>query len=605
MPADLPPTDEPSRSSSPATTPDVRDWTGHVIVCGLHGVALRTVEQLFLAGIPVVVVDEDPDPRLVSVVEGWSIPYIARAAHLSDPLLAAGLRGATAVICAESSDLLTLETALLVRDLRPEVRVVVHLDNPAVGRAVEGITGAGSVLDVAGLFAPSVINACLGRTAHDLELGGQHFLVDEVAVTEAGTLRERFGDLAPIGVLAGTQEQLTACPGRDHPVQPGDHVTMLGTPAEFAEAGLSTSEPRMDLASRHRRGVRRVAGTLRDTADYFDGAVRASLYAGLAIFVISTIILRSYYVTDGGGHMTVLESMYFTIETAATVGFGDFSFAEQTWQMQFFAILLIIAGTTFASLLFAFVTNALVSRRIEASLGRARVRGTAGHVILIGLGSVGMRVLEGLHEHGREVVVIERDEDNRYASQARLLGVRVIVGDATLRRTLDAANLSTASAVAVLTSDDMTNIETGLAIRDGLGERWEDVPVILRVFDRSLGHRLEETFAFRHVWSTAAIAAPWFVGAAIGMGVLATFYVGRQPFLVARLTVSEGGGLVGVRMINLAANVRVVALDRGASGGQVEHPPRRDTRFAVGDRAYLAGPYDELMQVLRQDQAAA
>ncbi len=28
--------------------------------------------------------------------------------------------------------------------------------------------------------------------------------------------------------------------------------------------------------------------------------------------------------------------------------------------------------------------------------------------------------------------MIERDEDNRYASQARLLGVRVIVGDATL-----------------------------------------------------------------------------------------------------------------------------------------------------------------------------
>ena len=73
--------------------------------------------------------------------------------------------------------------------------------------------------------------------------------------------------------------------------------------------------------------------------------------------------------------------------------------------------------------------------------------------------------------------------------------------------------------------------------------------MILRVFDRSLGHRLEETFDFRHVWSTAAIAAPWFVGAAIGMGVLATFYLGRQPFLVARLTVREGGGLAGLEMI--------------------------------------------------------
>ena len=150
--------------------------------------------------------------------------------------------------------------------------------------------------------------------------------------------------------------------------------------------------------------------------------------------MISTIILRSYYVTDGGGHMTVLESMYFTIETAATVGFGDFSFAEQTWQMQFFAILLIIAGTTFVSLLFAFVTNALVSRRIEASLGRARVRGTAGHVILIGLGSVGMRVLEGCMSTAARWW--SSSATRTIATPARRgSSGSVIVGDATLRRT--------------------------------------------------------------------------------------------------------------------------------------------------------------------------
>ena len=43
-----------------------------------------------------------------------------------------------------------------------------------------------------------------------------------------------------------------------------------------------------------------------------------------------------------------------------------------------------------------------------------------------------------------------------------------------------------------------------------------EVPVVLRVFDRELGGRLEQTFDFRHVWSTAVIAAPWFVGAALG-----------------------------------------------------------------------------------------
>ena len=64
--------------------------------------------------------------------------------------------------------------------------------------------------------------------------------------------------------------------------------------------------------------------------------------------------------------------------------------------------------------------------------------------------------------------MIERDEDNRYASQARLLGVRVIVGDATLSRTLEAANLE-AVRRGGHDLDDMTNIETGLAVRDGLG----------------------------------------------------------------------------------------------------------------------------------------
>jgi Trk K+ transport system NAD-binding subunit len=601
-----PPSLPAEQHGQPAT--DVSGWSGHVIVCGLHDVALRTVEQFHLAGLPVVVVDDEPEPRLVALVEGWGIPYLARSAVLRGSFEAAGLAGAAAVICAESTDLATLETALEVRNLRPDVRVVVHLDNPGVGGAVEGITGKGSVLDVAGLFAPSVIDACLGRSAHDLELGGRRFVAADLPVERDGTLRALYGDLSPIGVLEGLDERLVACPGRDQAVALGDRVTVLGTPEEFRAAAIDP-HPRGDGRSERRSSLRRRLGlAMRGFLDYVDGPVRATLWAGLAVVVISTIVLRAFYAIDdqpGVTHMTWVESIYFTIETSATVGFGDFSFADQTWEMQVFAIWLIISGTAFVSLLFAFVTNSLVSRRIEASLGRARVRGTEHHVILIGLGSVGIRVLEGLREMGCEVVVIERDEDNRYASQARLLGVRVIIGDATLARTLDAANMRTARAVAIMTSDDMTNIETGLAVRESLGDRWTDVPVVLRVFDRGLGRRLEETFEFRHVWSTAAIAAPWFVGAAIGVGVLATFYVGATPFLVARLTVRDGGGLDGAPMRGLTANVRVLALARGGDDRALEHPPRRDTRFAGGDHAYLAGPYEELMTVVRADRGEA
>jgi len=39
--------------------PSCETWSGHVIVCGLDGVGLRTVEQLRVADVAVAVVDDD------------------------------------------------------------------------------------------------------------------------------------------------------------------------------------------------------------------------------------------------------------------------------------------------------------------------------------------------------------------------------------------------------------------------------------------------------------------------------------------------------------------------------------------------------------------
>ena len=576
------------------------DWQGHVIVCGLHSVGLRIVEQLNLSGVPAVVVDDHPDPTLARQLAGWGVPHIQASARTAAMLTEAGLAGATAVICVLENDLQTLETALLTRELRADVRVVVQLANPAVGRALAQINV--SVLDVAGLSAPAIAEACLQSGTREIALDGERFLAARTTAPRRASLRELYGALAPIAVLPAGDEDVVICPGRDHEVAAGDRVTLFANPDELRAAGIGGQirhPARARPAGRARRVRHLLLSLLRAAADW---RMATALAALVIVLVTATVVLHAAYRLPSNGHISLLSSLYLTVETVTTVGYGDYYFRGQEPWLMVAAICLMLLGATFVAVFFAMLTNMIVSRRIEESLGRQRITGLHGHVIVIGLGTVGTRVIQQLVDAGREVVAVDKDEGNRRLGQLRALGVPVIIADATLPQTLEAASLGNAAAVAVVTSDDLANLETGLAVRDQLGERWSSVPVVLRMFDSPFARSVRHNFGFSSVRSTAALAAPWFVGAALGLDVLSTFYADDKPLLVARLTISPGGGLNGLAMSDLSARTRVLALRRANDEQPLEHPPRRGTRFRAGDEAFLIGPYEDLLAVLRQDR---
>ncbi len=573
-----------------------------MIVCGLHDEGLRIAEQLDRAGVAVLLVDDEPDPRLLRWAGSLGLPYLAGDSRLPETLEAAGLPGATALVCVETDDLHTLATALLARELREDLRVVVQLGNPAVGRALME-TGV-AVLDVARLSAPALVESCLRSGRQPLDLGGHEFVVVETVCPHAGTLRSLYGDLSPIAVLPEGARHVEVAPSRDRPVAAGDQAWVAGTPAELAGHGLAPvptrQRPEFVGARAMREREPRPVALWRYTLRTLDRRIRRALLALAALVVVSTGVLMLGYEEAGGRRMSVLDALYFTVETIGTVGYGDFSFRDQQPGLRLWAIGLMIVGATLATVFFALLTNMLVSRRLEEALGRRQVTGLTGHVVVIGLGAVGLDVVDRLQRSGTPAVVVDVDEDNRFLPQLRARGVPVVLGDATLPESLALLRLEHARAVAVVTSDDLVNIETGLAVRDLLaalpGDRWAEVPVVLRLFDRRLANTVEGSFGFRFVRSTAALAAPWFVGAALGLDVLSTFYVADEPMLVARIRITTGG-LDGRAMQDLSARIRVLSLVR--ADGSEERPPRRDTRLAAGDTAYLVGPYDELLAVLR------
>jgi Trk K+ transport system NAD-binding subunit len=375
---------------------------------------------------------------------------------------------------------------------------------------------------------------------------------------------------------------------------------MLGAPGELVDADLAASAAADGAAPVSRAGPITVA---RWAFSEIPASLRLVFAGIVALVAVSTVVIHLGYRRPDGHLLDTLDSLYFTVETISTVGFGDFTFSSQADWLRVFGIALIILGAASVTTLFALITSTLFSRSIANAFGQQRITRMHGHVVIVGLGAVGVGVMEGLLDRGRPVVVIERDEHNRHLARARALGVPVLTGDATEPSTLDDANARSASAIAALTSSDLTNLETGLVLREYLAGSTDGVvPIVLRVFDRGLSQSVEQNFSFPAVRSTSALAAPWFVGAALGLGILSTFYVEQQLFLVARLAVGAEGGLVGLAMTDLGARIRVIALGRGPA---LQHPVRRDARFAPGDRAYLIGPHEELLAVLRRDAAAA
>lgn len=514
-----------------------------------------------------------------------------------DELLFCGLETADALVCAGPDDTQNLEMALRARQISPDIRVVTRLRNDVLREALAADNGPGAVLGVASLAAPAVVEACLDRTTHTIPAAGVDFVVSGTYVTRDGTLRDIFGDLAPVAVHYGDASphaaEVIACPGRDLTVREGDWTAMIGTAEELRAQGISTTDHRPST-NRWTLPWAKLGRAVRALREDINPIFFRALGLATLLLAGATVLLRFTYQRPG---MSFVDALYFATETIATVGYGDFSFVSQPTWLRLFSIFLMFAGIATTAIVMAFVVDLLLSHRISQNSGRRRVRTMSGHVIVVGLGSFGIRVATDLRAAGYEVAVIESAADNRYLDTAAELEIPVIFGDATLPATWDAARLDVARSVAVLTHDDITNIEVGLVLRNRLQERWSQTRVVMRIFDNHLSAAVSQRFALQNVHSTVELAAPWFIGAALGLQVLGTFSVGHQSFTVGAVDVQRDSELDAMPLIELSTRTRVFAIARGDDALWLH--PRRDACLLADDTAYIVGPYRELLATLR------
>jgi Trk K+ transport system NAD-binding subunit len=560
----------------------------HIIVSGDDALATTIIDELKRAGARVVKLDS---AKLADV-------GVARE------LARAEVARAIAVVCAGDDDATNLEIALLARRANPTLRVVARVANDVLREAIADDNGPGGIFNVAEIAAPSVVEACLAHTTHPFEAAGIEFVASGSEAPRDGTLREIYGDLAPVAIIRGenapTPGEVVACPTRDQRVHAGDWTVTIGTVDETAGRGIKVRQPTGTRARRPR--LRRISDAIRVVLNDFNPAFYPALVAAGILMITSMAVLHYNYQRP---RMSWIDALYFTVETITTTGYGDFSFGHQVMWLRLFAAMLMFGGATTIALLVAFIADVLLSQRFVIAAARPRVRHLRNHIIVVGLSELGIRVVTDLVNTGHDVAVIERDEENRFLSMAHELDVPVIFGDATLLQTLESARVDRARAVAVVTRNDMVNIETGIVLAEMLGprvlpeiNRRAEVPLVLRVYDRALGFAVAQRFGFDNVRSTVELAAPWFIGAASGLEVLGTFSVGQSSFTVGAMRVAPGSELDGLQMSELSTEIRVIAFT--PQDAPVELRPRRDDRLGAGDTVYLVGPYRELLGTLRR-----
>lgn len=117
---------------------------------------------------------------------------------------------------------------------------------------------------------------------------------------------------------------------------------------------------------------------------------------------------------------------------------------------------------------------------------RLRLPRMRGHVVLCGLGYVGICFLRQLRQARIKLVVIETDAANPNVELCRTMGIPLIVGDPRHVRILQAAGAHRASRVLAVTSDDLLNAQIVATWRALPARRASGLACLARIADPEL-----------------------------------------------------------------------------------------------------------------------
>jgi voltage-gated potassium channel Kch len=266
--------------------------------------------------------------------------------------------------------------------------------------------------------------------------------------------------------------------------------------------GGSLDESPVDVPHRHR--ARLLLRALLLPYDKSAALLFYGLLGLLAILVIETVTASLVL------HQPLVDSFYGAAKTLVTVDPNDKVADGPSWFKTFVAVLMLVA-LVFEAFFTAGIVNRLIGRRLTGLVGRRAVP-RRDHVIVVGMGQVGLRLCLLLRECGVAVVAVDDREEGENVGHAREAGLPVVIGRGGDPSLLKRLSLGRAQAVAAVTDDDVENLSIGMS---ALSVE-QDARIVLRVGDGRLANETRSLFKIGIVRDVHRIAAALIAAQATG-----------------------------------------------------------------------------------------
>ncbi|HAG80193.1 MAG TPA: potassium transporter TrkA [Cyanobacteria bacterium UBA12227] len=582
---------KPPKFSQPPNNSPVK--LNQFLVCGLGSLGQQCVVALKEFGVSIIAIEEIPPrqweiPNLLTLLDELIIGDCRQESLLEQ----AKIRQCRAVLLVTSSDRVNVETAFAARLLNPQTRLVIRSAKENLNELLREHLGNFVSFEPTELPVTAFALAALGtETLGFFNLEGQQMRVikHHVKLGDGFCGRLVYELNSSIRQILSHASKSTQAPvgfyqwEPDARLQGGDTLIYIEVTQQLS---YRTKQVTRNIKVNWRQFYQEIIQTIGSLnlkqkftafwqSNYEHQVRHVAFICAITVLILllcGTFLFHWYYPN------LTLQDAFFATAILLLGGYGDlFGQLPLTtplpgW-LQLFSLGLTLAGTAFVGVLYALLTEALLTAKFELLKRRPPVP-QHEHIVLIGLDRVGQQVAARLQEFKQPVVGITSTE-----LDPTILPELPIISD-EYTKALKAANLATAKSVVVATDDEMVNLEVGLMAHAAN----PNGTLVIRTFEEGLSNKLAQLLPNAQVLCAYALAAEAFAGAAFGENINSLFRLNNQTILVTEYTIETDDTLHDLLLADVAYGYGVVPILYQKQKELSQVMPSGDIYLSVGDR---------------------